>query len=251
MMTMAGRMINFLSSSSSSYSGYKAFRMVITFVSLASMVSSALSWNVMYISKTTNVVRQNHPYKATPLRINQIDERIISHWLPCRLNSKLPISFLRMSNNYEDETEVDINDDDTAEWKAVLAAFKMYKAAYGDLRIPLRFIVPSMPPWPSKSKFLRDNFCGSIFLLTTFPLLIFCDNLCNLSFFIYLLSLFTFKFFIGLHFSLPTRNSLGYETWTSSSSYSLHRKICIQQRTTTKIVGRYGLFMASPYRCAR
>lgn len=24
----------------------------------------------------------------------------------------------------------------------------MYKAAYGDLKVPSRFVVPAMPPWP-------------------------------------------------------------------------------------------------------
>ena len=37
---------------------------------------------------------------------------------------------------------------DDAEWKALVSAFQMYKAAYGDLKVPSRFIVPSMPPWP-------------------------------------------------------------------------------------------------------
>lgn len=39
-------------------------------------------------------------------------------------------------------------DDD--EWNALVGAFKMYKAAYGDLKVPSRFVVPSMPPWPGK-----------------------------------------------------------------------------------------------------
>jgi cytochrome b561 len=51
---------------------------------------------------------------------------------------------LQMSSGAEPEG------DDLHEWKALVAAFQMYKAAYGDLRVPLRFIVPSMPPWPSK-----------------------------------------------------------------------------------------------------
>lgn len=29
-----------------------------------------------------------------------------------------------------------------------MAAFQMYKAAYGDLKVPSRFVVPAMPPWP-------------------------------------------------------------------------------------------------------
>ena len=38
--------------------------------------------------------------------------------------------------------------DDENEWRAIVSSFKMYKAAYGDLKVPSRFVVPSMPPWP-------------------------------------------------------------------------------------------------------
>jgi len=40
--------------------------------------------------------------------------------------------------------------DDKEEWSAILASFQLYKAAYGDLKIPTRFVVPSMKPWPGK-----------------------------------------------------------------------------------------------------
>jgi hypothetical protein len=39
---------------------------------------------------------------------------------------------------------------DEDEWNALLASFQMYKAAYGDLKVPSRFVVPSMPPWPGE-----------------------------------------------------------------------------------------------------
>jgi hypothetical protein len=39
---------------------------------------------------------------------------------------------------------------DKEEWRAILGSFQLYKAAYGDLKIPTRFVVPSMPPWPGK-----------------------------------------------------------------------------------------------------
>ena len=39
---------------------------------------------------------------------------------------------------------------DEEEWKAMLAAFQMYNAAYGNLKVPLRFVVPSLAPWPGK-----------------------------------------------------------------------------------------------------
>ena len=44
---------------------------------------------------------------------------------------------------------------DAQEWNALLSAFQMYKAAYGDLKVPSRFVVPSMPPWPGKSKLCK------------------------------------------------------------------------------------------------
>lgn len=37
------------------------------------------------------------------------------------------------------------------EWRILTQAFEMYKEAYGDLKVPLRFVVPSMPPWPDSS----------------------------------------------------------------------------------------------------
>jgi len=40
---------------------------------------------------------------------------------------------------------------DTDEWMAMVAAFQVYKAAYGDLKVPSRFIVPSMMPWPESA----------------------------------------------------------------------------------------------------
>lgn len=40
---------------------------------------------------------------------------------------------------------------DATEWNAVLAALRMYKAAYGDLKVPQRFVVPTMSPWPKES----------------------------------------------------------------------------------------------------
>lgn len=42
---------------------------------------------------------------------------------------------------------------DDEEWKAMLAAFQMYKAAYGNLKVPLRFTVPSLAPWPGQHVF--------------------------------------------------------------------------------------------------
>lgn len=40
---------------------------------------------------------------------------------------------------------------DQADWKAILMALQLYKAAYGDLLVPKVFVVPSMAPWPGES----------------------------------------------------------------------------------------------------
>ena len=68
---------------------------------------------------------------------------------PLLFNKKGPLTLTQLSMA-DDDDEQQSEADDQNEWKALIAAFQMYKAAYGDLRVPLRFIVPSMPPWPSK-----------------------------------------------------------------------------------------------------
>ncbi len=47
--------------------------------------------------------------------------------------------------------------EDEDEWRTVLAAFQMYKAAYGDLKVPSRFVVPGMAPWPGKCETFHDT----------------------------------------------------------------------------------------------
>eukprot|EP00586_Coscinodiscus_wailesii_P020234 CAMPEP_0172499810 /NCGR_PEP_ID=MMETSP1066-20121228/131256_1 /TAXON_ID=671091 /ORGANISM="Coscinodiscus wailesii, Strain CCMP2513" /LENGTH=342 /DNA_ID=CAMNT_0013273743 /DNA_START=363 /DNA_END=1389 /DNA_ORIENTATION=- len=44
---------------------------------------------------------------------------------------------------------------DEDEWRALIDALRMYKAAYGDLKVPSRFIVPGMPPWPDAAHNLK------------------------------------------------------------------------------------------------
>ena len=50
------------------------------------------------------------------------------------------------STDSEAMSSTDVEDED--EWRTVIAAFQMYKAAYGDLKVPSRFVVPGMAPWP-------------------------------------------------------------------------------------------------------
>jgi hypothetical protein len=39
---------------------------------------------------------------------------------------------------------------DQADWKALLTALQLFKAAYGNLKVPKLFVVPSMAPWPGE-----------------------------------------------------------------------------------------------------
>jgi hypothetical protein len=39
---------------------------------------------------------------------------------------------------------------DQADWKALLMALQLFKAAYGNLKVPKLFVVPSMAPWPGE-----------------------------------------------------------------------------------------------------
>eukprot|EP00984_Skeletonema_dohrnii_P012297 scaffold4978_cov122-Skeletonema_dohrnii-CCMP3373.AAC.4 len=62
-------------------------------------------------------------------------------------NPTRPNSWL-LSATSADSEAVSSPVEDEDEWRTVLAAFQMYKAAYGDLKVPSRFVVPGMAPWP-------------------------------------------------------------------------------------------------------
>jgi len=71
------------------------------------------------------------------------------------------LSSLRMAQSSDVElqsqnTQSDVEDED--EWRTAVAAFQMYKAAYGDLKVPSRFIVPGMAPWPGEERSKRRCF---------------------------------------------------------------------------------------------
>jgi hypothetical protein len=51
---------------------------------------------------------------------------------------------------------------DQAEWKALLMALQLYKAAYGDLKVPVRFVVPSMAPWPGMYTHIKTKVSISV-----------------------------------------------------------------------------------------
>ena len=57
-------------------------------------------------------------------------------------------SSLFMSSSEKTVTGRKTSEIDKREWKAVVTALQIYKAAYGDLKVPKKFVVPSMKPWP-------------------------------------------------------------------------------------------------------
>lgn len=65
-------------------------------------------------------------------------------------NQRKSLSTILFATNKETLPQERASKSDEEEWNALLAAFQMYKAAYGDLKVPSRFVVPSMPPWPGK-----------------------------------------------------------------------------------------------------
>jgi hypothetical protein len=90
-------------------------------------------------------------YKATFVRRDHCAIQSTTLITPLLFKNNNPLAQLSMSNEEESD-----NSDDQDEWNALISAFEMYRAAYGDLRVPLRFIVPSMPPWPSKLTLTRS-----------------------------------------------------------------------------------------------
>lgn len=116
--------------------------------------------------------------------------------------------------------------DDLADWKALVAAFKMYKAAYGDLRVPLRFIVPSMPPWPSKCPSSQNAVPVHAVAAQTRTNLIFITQ--------------------TIH-----RKRLGHETRSPSGSNSLDWTVCSKRREPTAAIGGNGIRVAPSNRLTR
>ena len=75
----------------------------------------------------------------------------ISNQLQINTRKHIAFTSLKMSDmDVQSQQTEKSNVEDEDEWRTVLAAFQMYKAAYGDLKVPSRFIVPGMAPWPGK-----------------------------------------------------------------------------------------------------
>jgi hypothetical protein len=98
----------------------------------ATVVSCVAAFSSSRPSGFVTVQRTTRP--STGLRPSFLVEKRTTQCLPLSTSTRL------FSSNEPNS--------DKEEWRALISAFQMYKAAYGDLKVPSRFVVPSMPPWP-------------------------------------------------------------------------------------------------------
>ena len=79
--------------------------------------------------------------------ISVVSRGLASHTDYPRIRSTTA-STSRLFSSMDESDSDDLSDQE--EWKALVASLKMYKAAYGNLKVPSRFVVPAMAPWPSE-----------------------------------------------------------------------------------------------------
>ena len=100
--------------------------------------------NLQIKPSTNSILGSSNRYQSTISNQLQINTNLVrSH--------NIAFTSLKMSDmDVQSQQTEQSNVEDEDEWRTVLAAFQMYKAAYGDLKVPSRFIVPGMAPWPGK-----------------------------------------------------------------------------------------------------
>lgn len=100
--------------------------------------------NLQIKSSTNSKLGSSNRHKSTISNQLQMNTNLVrSH--------NIAFTSLKMSDmDVQSQQTEQSNVEDEDEWRTVLAAFQMYKAAYGDLKVPSRFIVPGMAPWPGK-----------------------------------------------------------------------------------------------------
>jgi len=110
---------------------------------------------------STRIGRGNLQIKPSINRILSSSNRYqstISNQLQINTRKHIAFTSLKMSDmDVQSQQTEQSNVEDEDEWRTVLAAFQMYKAAYGDLKVPSRFIVPGMAPWPGKFALMSYN----------------------------------------------------------------------------------------------
>jgi hypothetical protein len=93
---------------------------------------------------TTGTAKRVLPYALRTVTTNPYR---LAHSQPVPLHPHHRIDGVSLAATAR-ETGSTAKDDDTAEWRAVLAALTLYQAAFGDVKVPQKFIVPTASPWP-------------------------------------------------------------------------------------------------------
>ena len=125
--------------------------------SLSRVIAKSLVTGILMKSlrSTTGYIPSQHLYRRQH-HISRTDLQLSSNFGIIKPNISLIRLFRKNVSSTLTICHERSNDDDSSsdsdedEWRALIASFQMYKAAYGDLKVPSRFVVPSMPPWPGK-----------------------------------------------------------------------------------------------------
>lgn len=130
-------------------------------VTLATL-TGAIRHNTAFVTRIghrANLMDNNRGNRALPSsdsynkKLSQTNFLFQSRHMMATKKSRYHLSSLWMTSGLDVESSMSSQTDsenNEDEWRTVLAAFQMYKAAYGDLKVPSRFVVPGMAPWPGK-----------------------------------------------------------------------------------------------------
>lgn len=127
-----------LQGTSLSYSPHSTATFTIPSMSYHQSSSSWTKNNIHTISSSRTSLQQRESFSSSLYSFGNLKRKLTL------------LSSVKDTMEAESITDNDAGESDEAEWSALLSGFQMYKAAYGDLKVPSRFVVPSMPPWPGK-----------------------------------------------------------------------------------------------------
>lgn len=92
------------------------------------------------VSSASAFTQPQNQMRATPIsRPALVSSDRTRNTLPSFLSRTQSVLFAKSSGDGKADQQ---------EWRAVFLTLKLYKAAFGDLKVPSKFVVPSAAPWP-------------------------------------------------------------------------------------------------------
>jgi len=92
------------------------------------------------VSSVSAFTQPQNQMRATPIsRPALVSSDRTKNTLPSFLSRTQSVLFAKSSGDGKADQQ---------EWRAVFLTLKLYKAAFGDLKVPSKFVVPSSTPWP-------------------------------------------------------------------------------------------------------